>query len=88
MSIIGWLILGLIAGFVASKIVNKTGDAVLRGKTGTGGPDNARLNWFVGYLERGKRRYVFATNIEAANITGPLTARHITEQILHDLKLF
>ena len=25
MSIIGWLILGLIAGFIASKIVNKTG---------------------------------------------------------------
>ena len=29
MSIIGWLILGLIAGFVASKIVNKTGEGVL-----------------------------------------------------------
>ena len=25
MSIIGWIILGLIAGFIASKIVNKTG---------------------------------------------------------------
>ncbi len=25
MSIIGWLILGLISGFIASKIVNKTG---------------------------------------------------------------
>ena len=25
MSIIGWLVLGLIAGFIASKIVNKTG---------------------------------------------------------------
>ena len=69
-------------------IVNQTDDAVLRGKTGMGGPDNARLNWFVGYLERGKRRYVFATNIQAADITDPLTARHITEQILHDLKLF
>jgi beta-lactamase class D len=69
-------------------IVNKSDDAVLRGKTGMGGPDSARLNWFVGYLERGGRRYVFATNIEAADITDPLTARHITEQILHDLKLF
>lgn len=29
MSIIGWLILGLISGFVASKIVNKTGEGVL-----------------------------------------------------------
>jgi uncharacterized membrane protein YeaQ/YmgE (transglycosylase-associated protein family) len=29
MSIIGWLILGLIAGFIASKIVNKTGEGVI-----------------------------------------------------------
>ena len=26
MSIIGWIILGLIAGFIGSKIVNKTGE--------------------------------------------------------------
>jgi uncharacterized membrane protein YeaQ/YmgE (transglycosylase-associated protein family) len=29
MSIIGWIILGLIAGFVASKIVNKQGEGVI-----------------------------------------------------------
>ena len=29
MSIIGWIILGLIAGFIASKIVNKSGEGVL-----------------------------------------------------------
>ena len=29
MTIIGWLILGLIAGFIASKIVNKTGEGIL-----------------------------------------------------------
>ena len=29
MSIIGWLILGLIAGFIASKLVNKTGSGVM-----------------------------------------------------------
>jgi uncharacterized membrane protein YeaQ/YmgE (transglycosylase-associated protein family) len=28
-SIIGWIVLGLIAGFIASKIVNKTGEGVL-----------------------------------------------------------
>lgn len=28
MSIIGWVILGLLAGFIASKIVNKTGEGV------------------------------------------------------------
>jgi uncharacterized membrane protein YeaQ/YmgE (transglycosylase-associated protein family) len=29
MSIIGWVILGLIAGFIASKIVNKTGEGLV-----------------------------------------------------------
>ena len=29
MSIIGWIVLGLIAGFVASKIVNKTGEGLI-----------------------------------------------------------
>jgi uncharacterized membrane protein YeaQ/YmgE (transglycosylase-associated protein family) len=29
MSLIGWIILGLIAGFVASKLVNKRGEGVL-----------------------------------------------------------
>ncbi len=29
MSILGWLILGLIAGFIASKIVNRAGEGVV-----------------------------------------------------------
>ena len=29
MSILGWLILGLIAGFIASQIVNKSGEGLL-----------------------------------------------------------
>jgi uncharacterized membrane protein YeaQ/YmgE (transglycosylase-associated protein family) len=29
MSIIGWLVLGLIAGFIGSKIVHKTGEGVI-----------------------------------------------------------
>lgn len=29
MSIIGWLVLGLIAGFIGSKIVNKTGQGLV-----------------------------------------------------------
>lgn len=29
MSIIGWILLGLISGFIASKVVNKTGEGVL-----------------------------------------------------------
>jgi uncharacterized membrane protein YeaQ/YmgE (transglycosylase-associated protein family) len=29
MSIIAWIVLGLIAGFIASKVVNKSGDGML-----------------------------------------------------------
>ena len=29
MSIVAWIVLGLIAGFIASKIVNKTGEGLL-----------------------------------------------------------
>jgi len=29
MSIIGWIVLGLIAGFIGSKIVNKSGEGIL-----------------------------------------------------------
>lgn len=29
MSILGWLILGLIAGFIASKVVNKSGEGMI-----------------------------------------------------------
>ncbi|WP_419760429.1 GlsB/YeaQ/YmgE family stress response membrane protein [Acidisoma sp.] len=29
MSIIGWLILGLLAGFIASKIVNRSGEGII-----------------------------------------------------------
>ena len=29
MSIIGWIILGLIAGFIASKLINKTGEGII-----------------------------------------------------------
>ena len=29
MSILGWIILGLIAGWIASKIVNRTGEGIL-----------------------------------------------------------
>jgi uncharacterized membrane protein YeaQ/YmgE (transglycosylase-associated protein family) len=29
MSIIGWIVLGLISGFIASKIVNKSGEGII-----------------------------------------------------------
>jgi uncharacterized membrane protein YeaQ/YmgE (transglycosylase-associated protein family) len=29
MSVIGWIVLGLISGFIASKIINKTGEGMI-----------------------------------------------------------
>ena len=63
-------------------VVSRSGDEVLRGKTGMGGPAGSRLNWFVGYLERAGTRYIFATNIEERELTDPQTARRLTEAIL------
>jgi uncharacterized membrane protein YeaQ/YmgE (transglycosylase-associated protein family) len=34
MSIIGWIVLGLVAGFIASKVVNKEGEGLLLGIVG------------------------------------------------------
>lgn len=68
-------------------VVSRTRDTILRGKTGFGGPVGSRLNWFVGYLERGDNRYIFATNIEGRGVSDPKDARHITEDILRQLKL-
>jgi len=30
MSILAWIVLGLVAGFIGSKIVNKTGEGIIR----------------------------------------------------------
>jgi beta-lactamase class D len=70
--------------------LTKTDAYVLRGKTGTGGtPDRSRatLGWFVGYLTRGQRVYVFAINIQADDGATGSKARQIAEKILLDMKL-
>lgn len=56
MSIIGWILLGLIAGFIGSKIVNKSGEGFLRDI----------LLGIVGALVGG---FLF-THLGAAGITG------------------
>jgi beta-lactamase class D len=68
-------------------VVARTPEEILRGKTGMGGPADSRLNWFVGYLERGPNVYIFATNVQGSDIADPQTARRITESILRELKL-
>jgi bla regulator protein BlaR1 len=72
-------------------VVERRGDAVLRGKTGTGGDlkrDIANLGWFVGYVTRGPKTYVFATRLRSATNASGRKAREITRTILHDRGLF
>ena len=56
MSIIGWIVLGLIAGFIASKIVNKQGEGVI-------------LDIVLGIIGAIVGGYVF-TRFGAAGVTG------------------
>ena len=45
-------------------LVNEKENYKLRGKTGLSVRSNKRNGWFVGYLEKNKNVYFFATNIE------------------------
>lgn len=58
---------------------------VLSGKTGTGIIDNKSINgWFVGYLEKDRQVYIFATNIRGKDNADGKNAREITLSILQD----
>jgi len=56
MSIIGWIVLGLIAGFIASKIVNKQGSGII-------------VDIILGILGAIVGGYIF-TQLGAAPVTG------------------
>lgn len=67
----------------------------LSGKTGSGGSsisDKYINGWFVGYVEKDKNVYIFATNIETTNSSdknaGGWVAKEITLKILKDKKLY
>jgi bla regulator protein BlaR1 len=69
--------------------VGRNDKAVLYGKTGTEVSEGkATLGWFVGWLERGSRTYVFATNLAAAEGADGKKARAVTEDILRGKKLW
>ena len=60
----------------------------LLGKTGSGFRDGKWiLGWFVGYVERAGKVYVFATNVEGTDDAGGGRARTITRAILQDMGL-
>lgn len=59
----------------------------LSGKTGWAGTVRPQIGWLVGYLERGKDVYVFATNIEIKKDEDRTARLAITKAILGDLGL-
>lgn len=59
----------------------------LSGKTGWGGADSAEVGWLVGYLERGKDVYFFATNIPIRRNQDAAARMSITRAILRELDL-
>lgn len=60
----------------------------LLGKTGSGFQDGKWiLGWFVGYVEREGKVYVFATNVEGPDGANGGRARTITRAILRDIGL-
>lgn len=61
----------------------------LSGKTGTGVVNGQFVNgWFVGYLEKEKNLYFFATNLQASYNANGLKAKRITLKILKEKLLF
>ena len=65
MSVIGWIILGLIAGFIGSKIVNRTGQGIL-------------INIVLGIVGAIVGGFIFSA-VGSTGVTGLRTPRTITE---------
>ena len=64
-------------------ILSNENGTVFRGKTGSGMKDNKYINgWFVGYVEKEGKAYLFATNIEAAQDADGKKAKEITIELL------
>ena len=72
----------------ALKLEEKNG-AVLSGKTGTGVINNKEINgWFIGYVEKNGKTYIFATNVQGEENTNGSLAAKITLDILDDKDIY
>ncbi len=69
-------------------VMEQTPDYTLRGKTGwVGFGENVKpqIGWYVGYLEKGKEVYFFATNIEIRNKKDASARLELTRRCFKDL---
>ena len=72
----------------ALKLSEKNG-AVLSGKTGTGAVNGENINgWFIGYVEKGGKTFIFAANIQNEDNAKGSTAANITLSILNDKDIY
>ncbi len=66
-------------------VMEQTPDYTIRGKTGFADNVTPKIGWYVGYLEKGKNVYFFATNIDIRN-KKDLSARiELTRRCFKDL---
>lgn len=59
----------------------KTERGILYGKTGTGGDGDARIGWWVGYVETSGKTYAFASVVRGDKVMGK-DARAVVEKVL------
>lgn len=70
-------------------VQKKQGDFIFSGKTGTAMEDGkTTLGWFVGYIRKDGKEYVFAVNIEGKDGASGVKAREISVEVLKSLGLF
>lgn len=71
-------------------IVEKTPDYTIRSKTGLAGfgkQTMPQIGWYVGYLEKNKNVYFFATNIDIRTKNDPAARIELTRRCFKDLAL-
>jgi beta-lactamase class D len=71
-------------------VLADTNGYILRGKTGWSQSDKENIGWLVGWVEKGRNVYFYATNIQAGleNNNFAAARRKITESILKELGVF
>ena len=71
-------------------VIEKTPDYQLSGKTGlldSTFKSTPSIGWYVGYLEKGKNVYFFATNIDIRNKKDPAARKEVTRRCFKTLGL-
>lgn len=68
-------------------VLERTDAYVLRGKTGFAAPGGVGVGWFVGWVERGSRAWVFASNVAMKEGVDIALRKSLALEILADLGL-